>query len=363
MKNFQKFIAVFVVFFGLVCTFAGAQELPAPIPVPGGGSTDHYSWALPLADTMSYARQAVRWVSASTRAKTILDASARRQIEFEFISPRADGVVMANDINVALATNQLDLIVAESENVFDGKITLKDSAFRPLFTGEFRVHSPGGGDVSVAVTYWLSSEIEIPVPEDLKFVEATYLNAWGGEQTFLLFAQSGWLRVPTYLGNKGTAKATFKGGSQINFSLSTGTAEGEKGVRVTIKGEFAHTLTFATGETTIVLGVEQWMLNNQQEFTAIFEPAEKMVLLYAEIPNGQQAATSVRLRSLSHGVLSQPFTITPGQALSINLYDVLGAFPQKLGVWEAIFSFPTGYYYGGYSSTTGAPIPVTIDEK
>jgi len=356
MKNLTQKIAVFVAVFTLFsCTFAGAQTVTTPVIPP---MVDHYSWALPLSDIMSYARQSVRNVSGWTHAKTALDSSPARWVNFGFKSPRNDGVVLIEDINKALVTNRLDLIIAESENSFGGNINLANSESRTLFNGGFWVDTTTGNEQQVNVTYWLAPEIDIPVPLDLHYVQVSSQDAWGRERTDYFYGENGRMRIRTDLGNNGTAKATFNDGSQINFNLSNGMAESEKRVTIGVTGEFAHTCTFVQGETTIVFGVSRWGLDGQGQYTAIFEPEKKIVLLYAEIPEGRQAAHSVRLRSLSHGVVSEPFAITSGVALSINLYDILGAFPQNLGVWEAVFTFPTDYY-GGYSSTTGAPIPVT----
>lgn len=356
MKKLQK-ISVFVTVFVFLCTFAGAQTTVPEIPP----FVDHHSWALPLADVMSYARQSVRWISGNTEAKTVLDSSPSRWINFEFKSPRSDGVVLVEDINSALATNKFNLIIAESETGFSGNINLADSAGMTLFNGGFWVDTTSGGELQVNVTYQLSSEIDIPVPDDLEEVKVSYINEWGWEQTAYFHGQNGRMRIRTDLGNNGTATATFTGGSQINFSLKNGMAESEKRTTIGVTGEFAHTCTFAQGETTIVFGVSRWGLDDRGQYTAIFQPSGADVLLYAEIPNGQQAALSVRLRSLSHGVYSEPFAITPGNALSINLYDVLKAFPTQLGVWEAVFTFPQ-YYWGGYSTTTGQPLPVSYGE-
>jgi len=341
MKKLTQKIAVFVVFFGLMCTFTSAQTTTTPMIPP---MVDRHSWALPLADVMSYARQAVRNVSGWTQSKTVLDSSPARWVNFEFKSPRSDGVVLVEDINRALVTNKLDLIIAESESSFGGNINLADGEYTTLFNGGFWVDTTGGGDVQVEVIYWLAPEINISVPADLQLVKVTYTDAWGREREDYFQAQNGRMRVRTDLGNNGTATATFTDGSQINFNLSNGMAESEKKVTIGVTGEFAHTCTFAQGETKIVFGVSRQGLDSQGRFTAIFEPAEKIVLLYAEIPNGSQAASSVRLRSLSYGVLSEPYAITSGVALSINLYDVLGVFPQELGVWEAVFTFLPDYY-------------------
>jgi hypothetical protein len=353
-----------------LCTIVGAQT-PGPIPIPNT-PPDHYSWALPLADLMSYAKQAIRYVSGYTDAKTVLDSSAHRWIDFEFRSPRSDGVVLAKDINIALATNKFDLVIAESETGFSGNIDLADSRHQTLFNGGFWAYvSFDGGDNFAQVTYYLSPEISIPVPADLEYVKVSYRDAWGNERTEYFKPQGGWMRVRTNLGNSGTATAEFADGSEINFSLANGQAEREERVKVKVSGEFAHTYTFASGETMIVLGVEQWMLDEEGQFTAVFEPYKRSVVLYAETPQ-KLVAQSVRVRQLPSGVWSDPYTITSGVGLHLNLSGSAESLP---GVWEAVFSFPIQKYDyvsgpvmvtpvtsssnsgGGYSPTTGEPLP------
>ena len=343
MKKISKFLSVICLFI-FFCFSVGAQTVPSG----GGGSSDsgtipvpvldHYSWAYPLADLMSYAQQSVRYVSGYTDAKTALTSSRVRWIDFRFTSPRSDGVVLAKDLTTALATNQFDVLIAESEDSFGGNINLADSAHQTLFNGGFWVNSSSDGkppvNLKVSVTFWLASEIYLPVPPDLETVKIVSRDASGRESTVFPVIQNGRMRVPTSVGHIGTATATFADKSQISFNLASGMAEGEKQVTIEVAGEFASTYSFPKGATFIVLQLEEWELNNQGEYRAIFEPADKELALYASTP--QRVAKTVRVRTLPDGNWSIPLPIRIGVAHGLSLP------PQPnngYGVLEAVFSF------------------------
>ena len=336
-EKIRTLLSVLVLFSS--CLFVGAQLVPTtPWPIPVPVQIDHYSWALPLADLMSAARQSVRYVSGYTDSKTVLDSSKARWINFEFTSPRSDGVILAEDINISLATNQFDLIIAESENGFSGNINLADSSHQTLFNGGFWADVSSGKDVKVIVTYYLADKIGIPVPSDLQSVKITSQDVVGQQNTLYLYPQNGRLQVPTNIGHTGNVTATFADNSQINFNLANGLAESEKQVKVSVSGEFANTRSFPKGETIIVLGVEEWMLNQQAEYSVLFEPRDRMITLYSETP--QRLAQSVRIRLLPDGVWFGPILIPANVGLKIDLLKIIGPpAPKSFGVWEAIFDF------------------------
>lgn len=343
MKKIQKLFGILSVAL-LSCLAAVAQEVPSipgttpggPIPVP---RVDRQSWAMPLADMTSYAQQAIRHVSGYTQAKTALSSSQARWINFEFVSPRSDGVILAKDLNAALATNQFDLIIAQSETGFGGNINLADSAYGPLFEVGFWVDANAGekGDLKINVTYYLVDKLGLPVPADLQFLKVSYQDA-SGQQTAYIYPENGRIMVPTNLGHIGTATARFSDGEEINFSLANGLPEAEKRVVFKVEGDFASTFTFQKGETYITLGLESWELNSQSEYRAIFEPRNGALSLYAATP--QKVAQTVRLRSLPNGEWFGPFAIKPGEVLQI----ILPPQTQTLGVMEAVFTFVPEYY-------------------
>lgn len=339
MKKIKKIIGVLSIAL-LSCIAAVAQEVPStgPVPVP---HPDRHSWALPLADMMSYAQQSVRYVSGYTQAKTVLASSQARWINFEFRSPRSDGVVLAKDINTMLDTNQFDLIVAQSETGFGGNINLADSAYKPLFNAGFWVDTGSEkGELTINITYFLVPEISLPAPADLQFVKISYQDASGQEKVVYLYPENGRIMVPTNLGHIGTATATFSDNAEINFSLANGLPEGEKRVIFKVAGDFASTFTFPKGDTYITLGLESWMLNGESEYRAIFEPKDSLLSLYAATP--QKVARTVRLRSLPSGGWFGPYAITPGEVLQV----ILPPQTQTLGVMEAVFTFVPDYNGG-----------------
>ncbi|HEY4511279.1 MAG TPA: hypothetical protein VJH55_00350 [Candidatus Paceibacterota bacterium] len=310
-----------------------------PGPVIGNlpRAQDHHSWVIPLADLLSYAKQAVRKVSGYVNSKTVLPSSRQQSFEVDFM-PRPDGVVMAEDINKALASHKFDVLVAQSEEGFSGNINLSDSAYETLFNGWFWVDATMSGDQKIKVSYYLTEEISLPVPSDMTSVKISTKNEYGVGETFYASPTRGRIRIPTSLGNQGNAQAWFTDGTVINFNLSNGLAESEKRVTAQVSGEFANSFTFPKGSTTIVLGLEEWMLNNQGEYVATFEPSSSQLILYAEVLQGK-AARSVRLRQLPNGWTINPTAITPGKALNLQLP------PGALGVWEATFTFERERYH------------------
>lgn len=306
-----------------------------PGPVIGNlpKPSDRYSWALPLADLLSYAKQSVRHVSGYVNPDTVLPSSKQQGFDFGFVSPRPDGVVLAEDINKSLASHKFDVLVAQSEEGFSGNINLSDSAYETLFNGWFWVDATVSGEQKIKVIYYLTDEISLPVPNDLTQVKFTARDEYGQEETMYRSPQRGRLRVPTSMTARGNAQGWFADGTVINFNLSNGRAEDEKRVTAQVSGDFANSFTFPKGSTTIVLGLEEWMLNNQGEFVATFEPSSSQLILYAEVSQGK-AARSVRLRQLPSGITNGPFNITPGEAMKLTLPPV-----PFFGVWEAIFTF------------------------
>ena len=328
-----------------------ASPPPPPSPTTGGGGgnisvfppgvspipiliqSDRYSWARPLADLESYAQQAVRWVFGNANAQTALPSSRNRWIRFPFISPRPDGVVLASDINRALAEHPFDLVIAQSESGFDGNIFLADQSESPLFNAGFFLDDTDGLNKKVRVVYSLVEKISLPVPADLEGISLPIRDQFGNTERRWIQAERGRISVPNNIASEGTVTARFKDGTAINFNLGNGLVEGEKRTSFEVEGEFAHTIVFPRGERRIVFSIEgEWLLNQQGEFRAIFEPEspDGQIELYAEVAGRPQ--TQIRFRHLPDGVFSgtdDGFT----RLLKLQLP------PGPKGVYEAIFTF------------------------
>jgi|GEM_PF-3073250 len=329
------------------------QENQTPVSVVGHSSdsgptvmsmipraTDRYSWAKPMADLLSYAKQAIRHVSGSVHPTTVLPLSRQQHFSFEFKSPRADGVVMASDLNAAIAKRKFDVVIAQSEVGFWGYVHLSDVHGMPLFNGGFWVDLSESTEQKVRIQYYLNDEIYIPVPTDLESVKITMMDPENRQMTEWVRPEDGMLRVRTDQGPGVHMQASFADGQVINFNLAHGgLAESEKRATVEVFGDFPNTYTFPKGSNIIALGLEEWMLNRDGEYTAVFEPSAANIALYAEASG--KSAKAVRLRRLPGGVTTGRIPLTPGKALNFTLPD------GSLGVWEATFTFEQRNWLNG----------------